>query len=176
MMDTSQKLSLSAFLCLSLAMIIVTLIRFIGTLTNKNFRMHSGMSVIWPIYWHLLEGCVAVITASVIVIRSVFIQRDPSEVRERSGPSFSWLRAKMKLSSSSSGEHTDEGGSRRRSIRGLPSLLTGATLKGLTNFMGGRSVAEPSRALSPANSKVELTVLDYHTIRRLEVESQGVSV
>jgi hypothetical protein len=167
-------------------MIIITLVRLIGTITDPDFlkqqgnKMFQGLSVTWATYWSIIEACVAVMMASAIVIRSVFIQRD----RDRGSDvvSFEWVRRRFNVPWSSNsrvrnGGGVSERGNRRRNMR-LPSLLTGATLRGMRSFIGRESALEKSAAGtgSTTASEMDLKEWDYHTMRREEAGGRVVDV
>lgn len=61
---TSQKVSLGAFLSLSIAMMIIAIVRLSG-LKNNNTT--------WIYYWQYMEACVACIMASLLTFRTLFI-------------------------------------------------------------------------------------------------------
>ena len=67
----SQKLALALSLCLSVVMIIVTIIRASGLLLANG----SSVDVIWEVYWQYVEASVAVIMASLTAFRSFFVVR-----------------------------------------------------------------------------------------------------
>ena len=60
----AQKISLHAFLCLSIAMIVIACIRLSG-LRNYN--------LIWLQFWLYMEPCVACVMASILTFRTLFI-------------------------------------------------------------------------------------------------------
>ena len=60
----SQKISLSAFLCLSVAMIIIASIR----LSGLRYSNH-----VWIFFWQYTEACVACVMASILTFRTLFI-------------------------------------------------------------------------------------------------------
>ena len=65
-MKCSQKASLGSFLCLSIVMVCITLVRAAG------FDIGKVEDVTWDIYWVFMEACVACIMASIAVYRTVF--------------------------------------------------------------------------------------------------------
>ncbi|KAI1363663.1 hypothetical protein F5Y08DRAFT_354271 [Xylaria arbuscula] len=93
MMPLSRKISLAAMLCLSVIMIVIAFIRLIGT--GVNTKPHEkGSSPIWATYWSGVEGCVALMTTTVIVMRSVFITRRSSH---QSDMNSKWSRVRRRL-------------------------------------------------------------------------------
>ncbi|KAI0545254.1 hypothetical protein F4679DRAFT_588663 [Xylaria curta] len=94
LMPTARKVSLAAMLCLSIVMIVIALIRLIGTIIDTRLDGHEAAPV-WVTYWTSVEGCVSVTMTSVIVIRAVFITRATRE-RSRMHDSL-WSRAGRRL-------------------------------------------------------------------------------
>jgi hypothetical protein len=61
---TSQKVSLGAFLCLSVAMMGIACTRLSGIRNNNT---------VWIYYWQLVEACVACIMVSLFTFRTLFV-------------------------------------------------------------------------------------------------------
>ncbi|KAK8182952.1 hypothetical protein BC567DRAFT_221263 [Phyllosticta citribraziliensis] len=79
-MDRGQKFGLGAFLCLSIVMILITLVRVLGAIRKGE----SQLDVTWEIFWQSMEGCAAIIAASATVFRTVFLRsKHASEERRR---------------------------------------------------------------------------------------------
>ena len=57
-------------LCLSAAMIIVTIIQVSG----MRMRQRDTVDIVWEVYWQFVELCIAVTMASLTTFRSFFIQ------------------------------------------------------------------------------------------------------
>ena len=66
-MKMRQKLGLAAFLCLSVFIIVVALIRVTG------FYYHHVYDDTWLILWSQLEACVAVTMISLTAFRSLYV-------------------------------------------------------------------------------------------------------
>ncbi|KAF1950254.1 hypothetical protein CC80DRAFT_598276 [Byssothecium circinans] len=83
LMRTRQKIGIAALLCLSVFMVIFAMIRTLAAFGKKpKITAGSGnVSVVWMLYWSEMEACTAVIMASGIVIRSMFVQRSTASVR-----------------------------------------------------------------------------------------------
>ena len=88
-----QKFALSFFLCLSIVMIVIAIVR-ISRIT------HSGiLDPVWQGFWQALEPCIALLMASITAFRTIFVSQ---EMRKRDqkrwvGPSYSRIqRAKQK--------------------------------------------------------------------------------
>lgn len=71
-MSTSQKISLSGIMCLSVFMIITALTRLIGLVATTH-KTNKGTAPIWGTFWMILEACIAVIMAFFLTFRSVFV-------------------------------------------------------------------------------------------------------
>lgn len=66
-MKTHQKLGFAIFLCLSICMIIVAIIRVSG------LHYHGTIDNTWIFLWQQVESCVAVTMLSLTAFRSVFV-------------------------------------------------------------------------------------------------------
>lgn len=71
-MKPKQQIGLSIFLCLSVIMMIIAIIRISG------YRFHGvgirgSLDSTWAFFWLYLEACVAVIMCSITAFRSLFI-------------------------------------------------------------------------------------------------------
>ena len=65
-MKLQQKVPLACFLCLSLGMVCIALVRAAG------FRIGDAEDITWDLYWVFTEACVACIMSSVAVMRAIF--------------------------------------------------------------------------------------------------------
>ncbi|KAK8033966.1 integral membrane protein [Apiospora marii] len=77
MMPLARKLSLAAMLCLSIAMIVVALVRLIGTVATTQADSLAAAPT-WAWYWAVVESCIALIMTSVIVLRGAFVTTQPA--------------------------------------------------------------------------------------------------
>lgn len=82
-MGTNQKLSLGVFLCLSLVMAILALIRCAG------IKKGNVIDNTWSLFWQYTEGCVACIMASITPFRTLFLGlgSQVSRSKKKKGPS-----------------------------------------------------------------------------------------
>ncbi|KAJ2985974.1 hypothetical protein NUW58_g5251 [Xylaria curta] len=147
LMPIARKLSLAAMLCLSIAMIIIALIRLIGTITDTRPN-GNGAAPAWATYWSVVEGCVSLTMTSVIVIRAVFIAKAIRESRPTRDSL--WSRAGRRLLSTLRGPGSSAS-SKRSSPRASddkqevnpkpPKIATQAlarnTLEGMGEFITG---------------------------------------
>ena len=115
------KCLLGLSLCLSLAMVIVTIVRVSG------LRNGANLDPVWDFYWQVVESCIAIIMVSLTAFRSLFVQernrRTPSPRRSY------YQRAKAFLSSKSSAETAEE-------VWELPPVPRGH-MSGLRTLFGG---------------------------------------
>lgn len=118
-----QKLGLAAFLCLSIFMIIIAIIRISG------FIYHNAFDEGWVYLWQQIEACVSVSTISLTAFRSMFVANASRRDREISpwqkSPGTSWRRRYKKSATSSQGRELDN--------LSIPS----ATLTGMRTVIGG---------------------------------------
>ena len=117
-----QKLRLGLSLCLSIFMIITALVKISGLRDSRG-----GVNMVWVVFWHYAEGCIAVLMISLTAFRSLFVSQNPSPPRPNISPSWS---SKLRL---------------RRTRRdqdlqwsGLPSIPP-ATLTGMRIYVGPSS-------------------------------------
>lgn len=119
-----QKLGIGFFLCLSVFMIIIAIIRI--------SRVHATDFEIWASFWQQFEGCIAVLMVSLTAFRTLFVSK--ASKSENSPQKFKvsdtykrriWF-SKRSDGSSQSGEkgHVDV-------------AVPGATLTGMRTFIGG---------------------------------------
>ncbi|OCL07968.1 hypothetical protein AOQ84DRAFT_294085 [Glonium stellatum] len=176
-MRTAQKFGLAAILCLSIVMIVVALIRLIGSVADTR-RSNKGTSPVWGTFWEIMEACIAVIMASVIVIRSVFVKNSLPDTRPTGSNMMYRLRQRLlsslkPLRRSRKREGSDESGPVIDHDRpAIPSLaITRGTLKGLKTFIRGdrRGVKE----LASVDTTYDLEEADYHKVRREEAKEAG---
>ncbi|KAH8744395.1 hypothetical protein F5883DRAFT_590148 [Diaporthe sp. PMI_573] len=79
-MRTSQKISLGIFLCLSLVMVILAIIR--------ASKIHGAVSidVVWVFFWQYMETVVAVIMGSLTVVRNLLVHQTKSNQNSPAAP------------------------------------------------------------------------------------------
>ena len=120
-----QKLGLAAFLCLSICMIIIAIIRVSGLYYKDTFDST------WIFMWQEVEACVAVTMLSLTAFRSIFVSGKVSVPNNNHVhpwvPSTTRLRWGRKRAASSNGQ----------ALNGL--VIPSATLTGLTGFIGNRT-------------------------------------
>ena len=141
----TQKLALACSLCLTLVMIIITVIRASG------IQWHNKLDFIWEVYWQTMAAEIGLILTAVSAFRTLFVAR-VKERRKRSteGKTSLWTRSKglfMRLLSPltwhSKSSSARSGGSGRKEVDdavGFPSI-PGGTMTGIRTFINGQGRA-----------------------------------
>ena len=157
-----QKVGVGSFLCLSVFMIIIAIIRI--------SRVHAADFEIWACFWQQLEGCVAVLMVSLTAFRTLFISKHSSSSDQRR-PKFSdTLRRRLWFSKKSSQSENE------KAHVSVP--IPGATMTGLRTFIRGESGMDTNMMGSSANNgdRVKGRVGGneiIHVTHDLEVGSDG---
>ncbi|KAL8699566.1 MAG: hypothetical protein Q9201_005933 [Fulgogasparrea decipioides] len=79
---TRQKLGIGAFLCLSVVMVIVAIVKASGIRTSVD-----SFDLVWEIFWQQIEACVAVLMVSFTAFRSIFISGKSKANKRNDRPS-----------------------------------------------------------------------------------------
>lgn len=116
----NPKILLGIFLCLSLCMIIVAMVRISGLRIGG-----TNIDIQWQIFWHDVEANIAVIMVSVTAVRSLLGLK---AVKSREKKERVWYSHCRKLLFREEHENLDGGQ--------LPSI-PGATLTGIRTFIRG---------------------------------------
>jgi hypothetical protein len=117
-----QKIVLGVFLCLSLVMLIVSVVRVC------KVKDASHIDGAWVVFWQQMEGVVAILMASITTFRTIFVGQGSRILDEcQPRPSHSWL-AGIKLKKSSTKINGVEEG------KALPAIPA-ATLTGLRTLI-----------------------------------------
>lgn len=131
------KFALSFFLCLSIVMIAIAIVR-ISRIT------HSGMvDPVWQGFWQNLEPCIALLMASITAFRSIFVSHKVRERdrKRRAALSYSRIqRAKQRKANTENDMWNHD--------HQLPSVPQ-ATFVKLKRFMSQRATIEESTTLDP---------------------------
>ena len=128
-MKSSQKLGLAAFLCLSICMVIMAIIRVSGI----HFR--GKFDNTWIFMWQQVEACTAVTMLSLTAFRSIFIAAKPGFKNNKASP---WVPSTGRLL----GKHKKSRGSNAHRLEDLK--IPAATLTGLSGVF---RVAKPSQSV-----------------------------
>jgi hypothetical protein len=139
-----QKFGLAAFLCLSIVMIIVAIVRSLG------LRYHNTFDYTWLAMWQQIESCVAVTMLSLTAFRSIFVSTKPSSDKARPWvPSTHRLFRKFKKPTTSDAKGLDD------------VTIPSATITGLTRVMG-RTKANHSTVETLNSDSQTLTPETYY--------------
>ena len=115
-----QRIILACFLCLSLVMAMIAIIRV------SKMKGSSNIDLVWELFWQYIEAVVAVLMCSLTAFRTVFTTQQTSVAKRQWQPSASWIqRMKWKKSSEKSADADSDA---------LPTIPKG-TLSGLRTFI-----------------------------------------
>jgi hypothetical protein len=165
-LDIHQKLGIAIFLCLSIFMVIIALIRMFGAM-RPSLRSKRDFDTAWEIFWQHMEGCVAVLMGSITAFRNVFGTQLAEEQRNRSPYTtyfarfWSWLGVS---SSSKPSKQTPSFVDTNIGVQVPNASITHATLRGLKTF-----IRRHRRA--PGNTTVSIDsnydpLMEYHNFQR----------
>ncbi|KAI1165530.1 hypothetical protein F5B18DRAFT_649488 [Nemania serpens] len=178
LMSTTRKLSLAAMLCLSVVMIVIALIRLIGTIADTR-PDGDGVAPVWATYWSMVEGCVSLTMTDVIVIRAVFITKAIKEDRRMNDRR--WSRAGRRLLSTlrlpgsspsskhSSPRHSNDG---KKVDPNPPNIATEALRGNTFSSMNGFIIGGDGRhqdldhAVGDGDMDYRLHDLEYNVVRK----------
>ena len=116
-----QKIGVGSFLCLSIFMIIIAIIRI--------SRVHAADFEIWACFWQQLEGCVAVLMVSLTAFRTLFVSKHSSSSDQRKPKLSDTYRRRLWFSKKSSQSENE------KAHVSVP--IPGATMTGLRTFIRG---------------------------------------
>ena len=147
---SKQKLGLGFFLCLSVFMIVIALVRISALVTD--IPIMPGVTIrsidpTWKFFWQQIEACVAVFMVSFTAFRSFFVMETSRYPRASPVKPGSSTRRRLLLWNKNkrmSEEDDDEKNSNRDGLPSIPS----ATITGLRTFIrggGGRDETKMAR-------------------------------
>lgn len=119
-MGLSRKLGLGAFLCLSVTMALIALVRFGG------YRIQGTFDPVWQVFWQYVEACVAIIMGSATAFRTLFAGENSRKEPRKKSSYFIRQRLKGKFPLKEDWKDTS-----RRHLPTVPS----PTLLGLRSFI-----------------------------------------
>lgn len=122
-MGLSRKVGLGAFLCLSVAMALIALVRIGG------YRIQGKTDTTWQVFWQYIEACIAVIMGSATAFRTLFVGENSRKTPEKK-PSYS-VRLRFLRKNNPTSEKSDWEDGNGGHLPTVPS----ATLSGLRNFI-----------------------------------------
>lgn len=129
-----QKLCLGLSLCLSIFMIITAIVKISGLRDSRG-----AFNMVWVMFWHYAEGCIAVLMISLTAFRSLFVSQNPSPPRPNIPPSWS---SKLRLRRARQDQDLQ--------WSDLPSIPP-ATLTGMRTYIG-RSSESPLNVEGPLST------------------------
>ncbi|KAL8780986.1 MAG: hypothetical protein Q9213_006215 [Squamulea squamosa] len=131
----NQRIVLGTFLCLSVCMFAICLIRAIGYTIDGNIG--TTFDVQWALFWHITEANVAVTVVSLMAFRSLYgiktLQQEQNN-QKRYGPWLSSFRKNM-LNRRKQRRVDEFGDTISDGLYSLPSI-PGATLTGMSSIIG----------------------------------------
>lgn len=122
-----QKLALGFCLCLSIMMMISTIVKLSGIHAPTN-----NLDITWGIFWQIVEACIAVIMVSLTAFRSLFVAHGAGA---RSPPQKPSLRKRL-LNSRIAVGRKRAAGDDSEDAEGLPDIPR-ATMTGIRTFIQG---------------------------------------
>jgi hypothetical protein len=157
-MPLMTKIGLGVFLCLSVFMLVCSIIRATGIRNNAGSNDYP-----WTTFWLHVEGCIAIIMGSITVYRSTLT--GSNELSDKFRAYFGRFRSKRssdpeKQDSSENVSEKEQSPYRLR-LFGLP----GATLTGLRTMFGANSTMESrgkDSGISSQDSDMDAFEIDYH--------------
>jgi len=142
-----QKILLNTFLCLSVCMFAICLLRSTGETIDGNTG--TAIDVQWNLCWQIIEASVAVTVVSLTAFRSLYrIKTLEQEGKNKKRYEPSWLSSyRRNMANRKKQRRVDEFGDtipdEHYSLPGIP----GATLTGMRTMIGGRT-GRSTQALS----------------------------
>ncbi|KAL8687753.1 MAG: hypothetical protein Q9218_006168 [Villophora microphyllina] len=133
-----QKIGIAFFLCLSIIMVLIAIIRI--------SQVHTATYNIWATFWQQLEGCVAILMVSLTAFRTLFVSSPQASREKAQKPSDSYRRRLWYKQKGSSEEGKGSGSVERAKVVNV--TLPSATLTGMRTFIRGSpraSMAAPDR-------------------------------
>ena len=155
-MRTSQKISLGIFLCLSLVMVCLAIIR--------ASKIHGAVSidVVWVFFWQYMETVVAVIMGSLTVVRNLLVHQTKSNHNSPAAPGDGGRQAyRMRLLNRNKGKNIDD------STRGNLPHVPAPTLTGLRTFIR-RHEREPGNETQVTQATTLVQDEGYHLMPSAE--------
>lgn len=154
-----QKIIIGTSLCLSIVMIIITIIRM-----SKIRIGPTQTDIIWEVFWHEVEACTAVIMVSVSAFRYVFVAHESRQAPNRKRV---WYMSKKNLLRSAL---------RRKKLRSdseemdrLPDIPR-ATMTGMRTFIHGEGSNFDSSRLSSVETEFAMTSINHENEQEIVVE------
>ena len=116
-------------------MIIIAIVR------GSGFHNNNANDPVWTLFWHQVEGAVAIITVSITAFRSL-LGIKASKARERKKRERFWFSQHRKLRARSFQKSTQD----EPKTAQLP-FIPGATLTGIRTFINGNGIWDKSKPM-----------------------------
>lgn len=127
----AQKFGLASFLCLSIVMAVMAIVRVSG-LRIKIFSGHYTFDTAWQYLWQQIEASIAVCLVSLTAFRQLFVSHGPKRSQEPTKSWYSTTIGKLRRQKREAGE---------KGFRTLPSIPS-ATLSGMRTLIQGGRMAD----------------------------------
>ena len=124
-------------------MIIIAIVRVSGFLKNNT------IDPVWVIFWHQVEGAVAIITVSITAFRSL-LGIKALKARERKKRERSWFSHHQKLRARYFQKSTQD-----ESKSGQLPSIPGATLTGIRTFINGNGILDKTKPMGMTHKSDE---------------------
>lgn len=157
-----QKIRIGTFLCLSLVIVIVSLVRLVGGLYHSR-RGRYEFSMQWTFIILHIEAAIAILMGSISALRTVFAKQSRPDSREENGSIVFIYQKFLRITGKSKG--SDDSKSKEH---GTPRIsggnITQPTMKGLRSFIRRHERSQGHTTLASTISEIE----DYHEFRKQE--------
>lgn len=158
----SQKLLLGLFLCLSICMIIVAIVRI-----SRLPLSHESIDVQWAIFFQQVEASISVMTVSLTAVRSLLGVKAMNSREKKERVWYSYRRIALLKKGHKPSESEVDGDP-------LPSIPS-ATLTGMRTFIVGNRDSKNDRADLMASRDCKMQV-EHHikVTQKISFESEAV--
>lgn len=162
----SHKLVLGLFLCLSICMIIIAILRMVGLLLAGK----KSIDVLWQVFFQQVEASISVITVSLTAFRALLGMKALHSREKKVHAWYSYRRIALLRKGAKRSEPEFKGGQ-------LPSIPS-ATLTGIRSFIRGHRYSKNNASADLMTSSTNGTtqVEEHHVkgIQKTSSESDAV--
>lgn len=152
-----QKLGLGITLCLSIMMIIIAIIRISAVRIG-----HTGLDMVWGLFWNQMEACTALIMVSFSAFRSFFVARESRVRDDQNRQRFWYMDKKDRLRSAWRRRQMQSGSEEMDELPDIPR----ATLTGMRTFVhGGKPKVESQ--LASLSTERPTTVVESEAVEEI---------
>lgn len=159
----SQKLLLGLFLCLSICMIIIAIVRVSGLHLGSN----KSIDVLWQVFFQQVEASISVITVSLTAFRVLLGMKARHSREKKAQAWYSYRRIALLKNGNKHSEPELNGGQ-------LPSIPS-ATLTGMRTFIRGNRYSKnaPADLMTSGDGKMQVEH-DVKGTQKMSSESDPV--